>query len=133
MTLNFGLLLFALSAEQLEMSTAMLNTLRADMVNALFMLRALHMFHSVCPPFDNRKNTREPRERQPMGVRIESRNAEQDTMSGRRRRAEEEDVPVIHALPGLANLLALKAHLASPQNLFAWHRSSNADVRAIRR
>src|SRR5258705_13266318 len=44
MTLNFGLLLLALSAEQVEMSTAMPNTLRAlraDMVKVLFMLNAL--------------------------------------------------------------------------------------------
>jgi hypothetical protein len=47
MTLNFGLPLFALSAEQQEMSTAMLNTLRAlraDMVEVLFMLNALLTF-----------------------------------------------------------------------------------------
>jgi hypothetical protein len=38
MTLNFGLLLFALSAEQPEMSTAMLNALRAEIVKGLFMI-----------------------------------------------------------------------------------------------
>src|SRR5258705_11726762 len=44
MTLNFGLLLLALSAEQVEMSTAMpnaLRALRADVVKVLFMLNAL--------------------------------------------------------------------------------------------
>ena len=38
---ELGLLLFALSAEQPEMSTAMLNTLRADLMKVLFMLNAL--------------------------------------------------------------------------------------------
>ena len=50
MTLNFGLLLFALSAEQQQMSTAMpnaLRALRADLVKVLFMLNALLTFHLV--------------------------------------------------------------------------------------
>jgi hypothetical protein len=41
MTLNFGLRLFALSAELTKMSTAMISALTADMVKVLFMLNAL--------------------------------------------------------------------------------------------
>ena len=47
MTLNFGLLLLALSVEQMEMSTAMANALRvlkADMVKIVFILLSVLMF-----------------------------------------------------------------------------------------
>jgi hypothetical protein len=50
MTLNFGWRSFALSDEQVEMSTAMPNALRgvrADMVKILFMLNALVAFHDL--------------------------------------------------------------------------------------
>jgi hypothetical protein len=50
MTLNFGLLLFALRVEQPETSTAMLNALRTYMVKVLFMLNTLFTFHLVCSP-----------------------------------------------------------------------------------
>jgi len=47
MTLNYGLLLLALSVEQMEMSTAMANALRvlkADMVKIVFILISVLMF-----------------------------------------------------------------------------------------
>src|SRR6266852_5949343 len=77
MTLNFGWLLFALSAEQVEMSTAMPDALRArraNMVKVLSMPTTLLTLHLFCSPLRYRKNSREPHERQPNGGGIESRN-----------------------------------------------------------
>ena len=46
MTLNFGLRLLALKTEQ-QMSTIILNAVRADLVTVLFMLNALLTFQFV--------------------------------------------------------------------------------------
>jgi hypothetical protein len=58
---------------------------------------------------DNRENSHEPRERQPNGVRIESRNAEQDTMGGHRGEQER----LLLALP-IFDLSLIKTELESP-------------------